>query len=98
MAGLFRFPGEPRWNGAREAVELEVELGEYRGLVLVPRRVLHDLLGSRPTPEQCVERCHLHRTELERLAEAKIRARELEEDANVLLSGRDLRRGVRHRG
>ena len=95
---MFRFPGEPRWNGAREAVEFEVELGEYRGLVLVPRRVFHDLLGRRPTPEQCVDCCHRHRTELERLAEAKILARELEEDANVLLSGRDLRRGVRHRG
>jgi hypothetical protein len=92
---LFTFPGEPRWNAEREAVEFAVELGEYRGLVIVPQRVLRGLLGQRPTPEACVAYLHLHRTEFERIAEAKLRARTLGEDANVHIDGRDLRRAPR---
>lgn len=89
---IFAFPGEPQWNEAQEAVEFAVELGEYRGLVFVPRRLIHDLLGQRPTPQQCVEYLHLHRTVFERIAERKLRARELGEDANVHIGGRDVRR------
>ena len=89
---LFTFPEDPRWNDEREAVELVVEVGEYHGLVVIPQRIVHDLLGARPTPEQCVEYCFLHRTEFERIAETKIRARELDPDANVLVSGRDTQR------
>jgi hypothetical protein len=89
---IFRFPEDPSWNADRDSVEFAVEVGEYRGLVIVPRRIVHDLLGSRPTPEQCVEYCFVHRTEFERIAEQKIRARELGEDANVHVSGRDTSR------
>jgi hypothetical protein len=32
-----------------------VEIGEYRGVVRVPRRVFQRLLPGRPTPERCVE-------------------------------------------
>ncbi len=89
---IFSFPGDPRWNEEREVVEFDVELGEYRGLVLVTRRTIHGVLQMRPTPEQCVEFLHLHRTEFERVAEAKLRARELGPDANVHIDGRDLKR------
>jgi hypothetical protein len=92
---MFVFPGEPRWNAESDAVEFEVELGEYRGLVFVSRRVVHDLLGNRPTPEQCVEYVHLQRTEFERVTEARIRARELDPDANIRITSRDLRRARR---
>jgi hypothetical protein len=92
---LFAFPGEPRWNEEREAVEFEVELGEYRGLVIVPRRVLRSILGRPLAPEDCVAHLHLHRAEFERLAEAKLRARALGDDANVHIDGRDLRRTLR---
>jgi hypothetical protein len=34
------FPEDARWNAEREAVELGVEIGEYRGVVRVPRRVI----------------------------------------------------------
>lgn len=60
--------------------------------MFVPRRVIHDLVGSRPTPEQCVAYLHLNRAQFERIAEAKLRARELGEDANLHVNGRDVRR------
>jgi hypothetical protein len=36
-------------------VEFGVEIGEDRGVVRVPRRLLQRLLPERPTPERCVE-------------------------------------------
>jgi hypothetical protein len=89
---FFTFPGEPRWSADRDAVEFEVELGEYRGLVIVPRRLIRNQLGHAATAEQCVAFVHLHRTEFERVAEAKLAARALDADANVTIEGRDLRR------
>jgi hypothetical protein len=35
---LFTFPEDTRWNAEHQAVEFGVEIGEYRGLVRVPRR------------------------------------------------------------
>jgi hypothetical protein len=89
---MFEFPDEAAWNEAEEAVEFPVRLGEYEGRVFVARRVFHDMIGSRPTPERCVELFHLNRAAFERVAEAKLRARELSEDANVRIAGRDMRR------
>ena len=74
--GLFSFPQEPRWNADRDAVEFPVEIGEYRGLAIVPRRLIHDLIGGHATPEQSVEYVFLNRTEFERMVESKIRAKE----------------------
>ena len=88
---MFVFPDEAAWNEAEQAVEFGIEIGEYQGRVFVPRRVIQGLVGSRPTPEQCVEYCHLARTRLERAAEARVRARLLDDDANIRLTGRDLR-------
>jgi hypothetical protein len=62
VAGQYRrrpisltFPEDARWNADRQAVEFGVEIGEYRGVVSVPRRVFQRLLPERPTPERCVE-------------------------------------------
>jgi len=68
-------------------VEFGVEIGEFR----VPRRVFQRLLPERPTPERCVEAYYLQRTRFESIAERKIRRRQLTEDGNVEISGRDLR-------
>ena len=57
----------------------------------VPRRVLQRLLTERPTPERCVEAYYLQRTRFEGIAERKLRRRQLTEDGNVEISGRDLR-------
>jgi hypothetical protein len=88
---FFTFPEDARWNPDRIAVEFGVEIGEYRGVVRVPRRVLQQLLGDTPTPERCVEAYHLHRTRLELIVERKIRRRQLTDDGNVEITGRDLR-------
>jgi hypothetical protein len=60
-------------------------------VIRVPRRVFQRLLPERPTPEQSVEAYYLQRTRLESIAERKLRRRQLTEDGNVEISGRDLR-------
>jgi hypothetical protein len=91
VGGMFIFPEDVRWNDSEEAVEFGVRLGDYEGKVFVPRRVFQGLLGARPKSAQCVEHFHLNRTNFERIAEEKIRARQLDADANIRISGRDLR-------
>jgi hypothetical protein len=49
------FPKPVRWNAERQAVESGVEIGEYHGVVRVPRRVFQRLLPESPNPERCVE-------------------------------------------
>jgi len=58
-------------------------VGEYEGVVRVPRRVFQILLPEAPTPERCLEAYHLHRTRLELIAERKVRRRQLTDDGNV---------------
>ena len=59
MPMFFTSPEDARWNAKRQAVEFGVEIGEYRGVVRVPRRVFQRLLAERPTPERCVEAYYL---------------------------------------
>jgi hypothetical protein len=92
---MFVFPDDAAWDEGREAVIFSVELGDYRGTCVVPRRVLHDLVGRRPTPEECVQHFHLQRTQFERIVEAKIAARELEPDASIRVTSRDVARFAR---
>jgi hypothetical protein len=88
---FFRFPPDARWNSLRSVVEFGIGVGEYEGVVRVSRRVFQRLLGQTPSPERCVEAYHLHRTRLELIAERKIRRRQLTDDGNVEITGRDLR-------
>ena len=88
---IFTFPEDARWNAERQAVEFGAEIGEYHGLVRVPRRVFQRLLPEAPIPERCVEAYYLQRTRFEGIVERKIRRRQLTEDGNVEISGRDLR-------
>jgi len=48
-------------------------------------------MPDRTTPERCVEAYYLQRTRFETIAERKLRRRQLTEDGNVEISGRDLR-------
>ena len=57
-------------------------------MVRVRQRVFQRLL-----PERCVEAYYLQRTRFESIAERKLRRRQLTEDGNVEISGRDLREG-----
>jgi len=68
---FFTFPEDARWNAERQAVEFGVEIGEYRGVVRVPRRVFQRLLSEGPTPDRCLEAYYLQRTRFERIAERK---------------------------
>jgi Protein of unknown function (DUF1488) len=88
---FFRFPPDARWNPERSVVEFGIGVGDYEGVVRVPRRVFQHLLSESPTPERCLEAYHLHRTRLELIAERKLRRRQLTDDANIEITGRDLR-------
>jgi hypothetical protein len=88
---FFRFPPDARWNPERSVVEFGIGVGEYEGVVRVPRRVFQTLLDQSPTPERCLETYHLHRTRLELIAERKLRRRQLTDDGNVEITGRDLK-------
>ena len=88
---FFRFPEDARWNDEQGAVEFTVIVGEYQGTVRVRRRVFQRLLDQSPTPERCLEAFHLQRTRFERAVERKLRRRQLTDDGNVEVTGRDLR-------
>jgi hypothetical protein len=53
--------------------------------------VFQRLLPERPIPERCVEAYYLQRTPFESIAERKLRRRQLIEDGNIEIGGRDLR-------
>ena len=88
---FFAFPEDARWNDERAAVEFSVILGEYQGTARVQRRVFQRLLDQSPTPERCLEAFHLLRTRFELAVERKLRRRQLADDGNVEITGRDLR-------
>jgi hypothetical protein len=71
-------------------VEFEVEIGEYRGVVRVPRRVFQRLLPEQPTPERRLERYYLQRTQFESIAERSCAGARLTEDRNFEISGHAL--------
>src|SRR5216683_6486170 len=88
---LFSFPEDARWNPERQTVEFGVSIGEYEGVVRVPRNVFRRFIDGGVTPERCIEAYHLQRTRFELLTERKLRRRQLTDDGNVEISGRDLR-------
>jgi hypothetical protein len=66
-------------------VEFGVEIGEYRGVVRVPRRGLQRLARA-AHPERWVEAYYLQRTRFESIAERKLLRRELTEGGSVEIS------------
>jgi hypothetical protein len=89
---FFEFPEDARWNDDRDAVEFSVILRPYEGTVRIARRVFQGLLDESPTPQRCLEAHYLHRIRLELIAERKVRRRQLTDDGNIEITGRDLRR------
>ncbi len=88
---FFAFPEDARWNADRGAVEFSVILGQYEGTVRIARRIFQRLLDQSPTPERCTEAFYLQRTRFELIVERKLRRRQLTDDGNVEITGRDLR-------
>ena len=88
---FFSFPDDARWNADRDAVEFGVGIGEYEGVVRVPRQVFRRFVDGAVTPALCIEAYHLQRTRFELVVERKLRQRQLTDDGNVEITGRDLR-------
>jgi hypothetical protein len=88
---FFRFPEDACWNEERQAVEFGIGIGEYEGVVRVPRQVFRRFIDGGVTPERCLEAYHLQRTRFELVAERKLRGRQLTDDGNVEINGRDYR-------
>lgn len=82
---------DARWNDEHAAVEFGIGIGEYEGVVRTPRRVFQRVLDQAPTPEGCIEAYHLQRTRLELIAKRELRRRQLTDDLNIEITGRDLR-------
>ena len=87
---FFTFPKDARRNPDPQAVEFGVEIGEYTGIVTIPRRVFQRLVDGAVTPERCLEAFHLQRTRFELVTERKLRYRQLTDDGNIEITGRDL--------
>jgi hypothetical protein len=94
---FFTFPNDARWDAERQAVEFGIGVGEYNGVVRVHRRVFQRFIDGAVTPERCIEAYHLQRTRFELVAECKVRNRQLSDDGNVEITGRDLRDPVSRR-
>jgi len=62
-----------------------------RGSLSQPPRAHEAWNAERPTSEKCAEAYYLQRTRFESIAERKLRRRQLTEDGNVEIRGRDLR-------
>jgi hypothetical protein len=88
---FFIFPEDARWNADTQTLEFGVEIGEYQGVVRIPRQAFRRFIDGAVTPERCLEAYHLHRTRLELVVERKLRNRQLTDDGNVEINGRDLR-------
>ncbi|MBV8736250.1 MAG: DUF1488 domain-containing protein [Alphaproteobacteria bacterium] len=71
-------------------MEFGVAIGEYRGVVRVPRRTFQQLLAGPVTPKSCLEAFYFNRSAFERAAETKLRAHQLTDDGNIELNTRDL--------
>src|ERR1700722_5709093 len=88
---FFEFPEDARWSEEHQWVEFSVILRPYEGIARIGRRVFQHLLDESPTPERCMEAFHLQRTRFELIVERKLRHRQLTDDGNVEITGRDLR-------
>ena len=92
---VFSFPEDARWNAERQVVEFGVDIGEYEGVARIPRQLFRRLIDGAVTPERCLEAYHLQRTRFELAVERKLRNRQLTDDGNVEITGRDMRSPAR---
>jgi hypothetical protein len=66
---FFTFPEDARCDADRQAVEFGVKIGEYEGVVRVPRRVFQSLCRHGPLASGALKRTTYKRTRFERVAE-----------------------------
>ena len=90
VAMFSTFPEDARWNAEQQAVEFGVEIGEYRGRG--PSGAAHSSSAHcRSGHPRAARRRLLQRTRFESIADRKLARRQLIEDRNEEISGRDLR-------
>ena len=87
----FTFPEDARWNPERRpwsSGSRSTSTAAWSGCAAAgdPRAT-----AGAAHPEPCVEANYLQRTRFECIAKRKLRRRQLTEDGNVEISGRDLR-------
>lgn len=56
---FFSFLEDASWNAERDSVEFGVGIGEYEGVVRVPRNVFRRFIDGPVTPDRCLEAYHL---------------------------------------
>jgi hypothetical protein len=88
---FFELAEDACWSEDRDAVEFSVILRPYEGIVRIGRHVFQRQIDQSLTPERCMEAFHLQRTRFEMIAERKVRHRQLTDDGNVEITGRELR-------
>ena len=71
-------------------MEFGIEIGEYQGW-FGSRGGSSSASSRNAHPLPCVEAYYLRQTRFETIAQQKLRRRQLTEDGNVEISGRDLR-------
>lgn len=93
---IFSFPDEAQWDVATATLTFTVRVGEYEGVVFVPRAVFTSLMERRPTAEEADAFFHANRPVFEKAVETRIADRALDPDANIHLTARDVRRAIPH--
>jgi hypothetical protein len=86
---LFTFPEDAHWNTERQAVEFGVETST--GASSGSRGACSNASYRTGPPPRGASTRTISRTRFESIAERKLRRRQLTEDGNVEISGRDLR-------
>jgi hypothetical protein len=87
---FFTFPEDARWNAERQAFEFGVEIGQYRGVVTVPRLCSSAYSRSGPPPRSA-SRPTTASGPGSRVSPSGRSPCQLTEDGKVEISGRDLR-------
>ena len=91
---IFSFPDEAQWDEPSSTLTFTVKVGEYEGLVFVPRAVFTSLMERRPTGEDADAFFYANRQIFEKAVETRILDRALDPDANIHLTARDVRRAI----
>ena len=55
---FFTSRGDARWNAESQAIEFGVGIGEYEGVVRLPRDAFRRFIDGAVTPDKCIEAYH----------------------------------------
>ena len=84
----------PTWRDDIDA--LAFQPADHRGVCMVHRRAFRTLLGTVPSPQQCVDFYHSHRDAFQAAARAKVIRAGVADQANFHLTSRDVTRQLKN--